>query len=498
MSKRTGKFITFVLACFITFTLSAYDILAADAVNVTVSGGEASVGGEVEVTLTLSGNKETIAVTDLWITYDASILEAVSGYDQGGGGKIRILSSEGKTTYTLKFKALAAGTSNVELNAGQSIVGSLQTDRMELYTSSGSVSVKGAANLSKNNNLSALTVSPGTLTPAFSKDVTTYNITLTESCDRLTVSASTEDAKAKVSVWGAAMDPGDNTTKITVTAENGDTKVYTIYTKVPAAVKKNEEPVIITMDDHLYNLVNNFDEELLPEGYETADYTYKNKKITVAKGISNGKILFCVSDAATEKSEPQFVVYDEQLGSFSPLQLITVKGGSYTAIDVTALNSADVPQGYSESEYVLNNVSYKVYINAEKSMDSFIIYCSNVNGESGWYRYDIKEGTMQRAFIDTTDTAAEETSAVAVETESAGDTETADDTGLKEEYDNYVKKTKIALGLMAFLLVAVVIVVIIFIVKSFRDEDGYDDEDDSDNESGHRKKSSDDDITFIG
>ncbi|MCM1466974.1 MAG: cohesin domain-containing protein [Alistipes sp.] len=507
MKKTISKGIAAVLILMMIFALPQ-KIYAAGEVNVLISGGETTVGGEVEVTITLDNSTETLALADLWITYDAAVLEAVSGYDQGGGGKIHILSFSGESTYKVKFKGLTAGSSNVTLVSEQSIVSSTVTDQMQMYVSSGNVTVKGAATQSKNNNLSALTVSPGTLTPAFSKDVTTYNITLTESCARLTVSATPEDAKAKVSVWGAVMDPGDNTTKITVTAENGEQKVYTIYTKVPVTEKPKEEEkdIIVDVDGAMYKIISNFEEELLPEGYEAADYTYKNKKIVVGKGLTNGNIIFCVSDASIEKADPLFVVYDEQSGKFAHLKLVTAKGLSYTVVeDVDAMNSVEIPAGYVESEYIINNQLYKVWVEeSNPAAGYFIIYCINVNGDAGWYQYDIAEGTMQRAFLN--GNAVSPAEKPVIEETQPQPTEEAEKTPneykqLEDEHNNYVKKTRIALGMMAVLLVMVVIIVVIFTVKTFHDshDDEYDEEEEQEEEPKRRKKKKDDDdFTFIG
>lgn len=468
------------------------EVFAANAaVNVSITGGSTTVGGETEVTITLSNQTEEIGVLQLCLTYDPAVLEPVSGYDGGGGGKVIITSTEIKSTYTIKFKGIAAGTSTIALSQSDSKAYALNKDAdnkdkpMDMYAGTAEVTVKGAANQSKNNNLSALMISPGTLTPAFSKDVTTYNMTLNEYVNRLTVSATPEDSKAKISVWGAAMDPGDNTTKITVTAENGDQKVYIIYTKVPAKPQeetKADESLIIDVNGKLYNVISNFDEGLLPEGYEAADYTYKKSKIVVGKGLSNGKIIFCVTNADIEKAEPQFVVYDEQTGSFSHLRIITTSGASYTVIeDVNVMNSVTIPEGYVESEYSFNDIIYKVWVDSNNTAaEYFIIYCTNVNGVTGWYQYDMTEGTMQRAFLNGFTAKEEETAPVVQETETAPENNDSEEmTTLKQEYEDYMKKTKLAMALMAFLLVAIVIVVVVFALRSFRDPYDDDDEEES-------------------
>lgn len=504
MKKIISKVLTVICMVMLLTALPVETAFGANAAaNVVIDDGASKVGEEVNVVINVSGT-EKVTMVDMWVTYDPAVLEVVSGFDQGGGGKVRILNFSGDASYTLKFKALTAGSSEITLSSSQSIVSSNTTDAMELYVDSGLITVKSAVAASKINDLSALTVSPGTLTPAFSKDVLTYNITLTESCERLTISATAADPKATVSVWGSKMDPGDNTTKITVTAESGDQKVYTIYTKVPEVVTPQKKDIVVEMNGELYNIVSNFDEELLPEGYEAVDYNYKNTEIVVGKGLSNGKILFCVTDAATEVTEPEFVVYNEQDGTFSKLVLFTVAKSAYTVVE--NMENVPIPDGYTPSQYTLNDVTYNTWVETEKSSEYFIIYCTNINGVEAWYQYDILEGTMQRAFLNTAKVDEEVTvpTVEEPEKETVGEDEY---TKLLEEHENYVKKTRLALGMMAFLLVAVIIIVVIFAIKSFKDSgaEGYDDEEEDEEEEEEVKtskrtpvnKDDTDDITFL-
>ncbi|MEG1834867.1 MAG: cohesin domain-containing protein [Oscillospiraceae bacterium] len=95
---------------------------------------------------------------------------------------------------------------------------------------------------SSNANLKSLAVQGKTtdgktvqvaISPSFSPSVTTYNANIAGDVEKLVVSASAEDKKAKVlpiSNGYLKMDEGNNTTVITVKAENGTTKKYTIKT----------------------------------------------------------------------------------------------------------------------------------------------------------------------------------------------------------------------------------------------------------------------------
>jgi hypothetical protein len=104
-----------------------------------------------------------------------------------------------------------------------------------------SVSVSRAA-LGGNNNLSALTVSPGSLAPAFAQNTLNYTVNVASDVTSVNVSASKADPNAVMSgsvtagtgvATGQAIIPlngaGTSTSvSITVTAPNGSSKTYTI------------------------------------------------------------------------------------------------------------------------------------------------------------------------------------------------------------------------------------------------------------------------------
>lgn len=82
------------------------------------------------------------------------------------------------------------------------------------------------------NTLSNLTISTGTLSPAFSSDVTKYSVKLDNSISSLSINATVTDSKSKfVSGFGprsVALKEGVNQVQIKVKSEKGTTKIYTI------------------------------------------------------------------------------------------------------------------------------------------------------------------------------------------------------------------------------------------------------------------------------
>lgn len=478
MSKNLKKISMAFLMTVFLLSMQTIKVYAASA-NVTVSSATAENGGEVTVTVTV-GSDENIALADIWLTYDSSILEYVSGADVGAGGSIRLLSSD-NSSFKITFKAKSAGTSAITVNTAQSVIGSLYTDSMPITASNGSVTVKAPANYSSDNNLKTLSISPGTLTPAFSPDVTTYNTSVPADCKRLVISAETSDSKAKITTWGAALDPGDNTTRITVTAENGSQKVYVIYTKRPVEqptqkeTAANERPtentteaprsdIVVSIDGQDYFIVSNFEESVLPEGYEVTEYTYHGEEIVVAKGLSNGLTVFYLETATESGSEKKFFIYDEAADSFSSLQRLNSSAKEYTI-----LNSGltGLPSKYVSTKLDFAGQQIEVYVENTAQPSYFLFYGMNVEGKKGWFQYDLTENTIQNAFFTENQNDGSQENPTAGNPSSPVSGQTDEYKKLKAEYEQYSIKMKIILAILVILLAAVTLMFIIFIARSF-------------------------------
>ena len=81
---------------------------------------------------------------------------------------------------------------------------------------------------SPNNRLSSLSVSGYTLSPAFTGEKQTYTVTLANGTKSLTVNASAIDGKAQISGAGYQSLDGKDSINVSVRAENGSERVYTI------------------------------------------------------------------------------------------------------------------------------------------------------------------------------------------------------------------------------------------------------------------------------
>ena len=169
--------------------------------------------------LQLTGTKQKIAAPwavewsgNNMVAYDNNLSAPING---------------GKDLFTVSFKVkdVAAGTKitvsyqDVKASDGSADAG-IGTVRY---------SATVGAPLSGDNALTSLTVSNATISPAFHANTTSYTAEVPFSVSKLEVEATAADGKAKVSVNSPTLKPdGTTNVTVTVTAENGAKKTYTI------------------------------------------------------------------------------------------------------------------------------------------------------------------------------------------------------------------------------------------------------------------------------
>ena len=128
------------------------------------------------------------------------------------------------------------------------LINSSFTFKIPVYDGMGSGTY--IATKSNNNNLSNLNVSECTLNPAFNSSISVYNCTVENSVSSVTVTASLSDSKAKISGLGVKdLNVGENKIEITVTAEDGTPKKYTVTVNRKAASTNTDSGSTLTPDN---------------------------------------------------------------------------------------------------------------------------------------------------------------------------------------------------------------------------------------------------------
>ena len=187
---------------------------------------------------------------------------------------------------TLVFTTIKEGFDTIEFSGN--IASYLNIREFETITKELNVLRK----FSSNNNLSSLTASIGTFDTSFDKDVTIYTLTVPYNTERVVLSGSLEDIYSEVDGLIEYELTEDKTTAIiTVTAEDGSTKVYTVY------IIKEEDPVVTTPIVYYYSS-NNYLKSLEIEGYDIDFDKYTNEyKINVKNGITSLDIIALAEDS---------------------------------------------------------------------------------------------------------------------------------------------------------------------------------------------------------
>jgi len=201
--------------------------------------GSVRAGDTITVTMNVTGNG-VYGVSGV-LSYDSNQLTLVSTETVIGAGWMTefngdhfvsydnnlstpIKGTEALLALTFKVKNVQPGT-KISVSCKDMTVSDGSAD-----TKVGTITYQAQVKepLSTDNSLKKLAVSNATISPAFDPDVTTYTASVPFATQRLDVSVVPAE-KATVNVNSPNLTPGDTTkVTVTVTAENGKSKVYTI------------------------------------------------------------------------------------------------------------------------------------------------------------------------------------------------------------------------------------------------------------------------------
>lgn len=495
--KKIISALLIICMCAVMAFVNKTDILAAGTARVSIGSASGTVGNTVSIDVSISASSGIGGAT-IYVSYDPSILALSGSSSNSGTAMVSFMdeSTASSQSKTITFKIIGAGTSSLNV-IGDSKVIDIDMQACSISKSSGLVTASAPASYSSDNTLSSLQISPGVLSPAFSPDVTTYTTSVGADCASLTVSAVPNDSKATVSVSGKRMDPGFNTTTITVTAENGSKRTYTIKTtketnsasnennqatgsdssngstdnnNIPDVQDPNSEAIQepnITVDNAEYKIVSANDEHPLPDGYTPTEYDYNGTKVSAGVGIDTG-VTIVYLESTDGKGESGYYVYDSVRKTFS--QFVEVSQPQFTycilAIDEASM---ELPEGYDVGRTVINGKEVDALL--DRTGNYALFYGVSSTGETGWFRYNVNDGTIQGyAGYNMADEQVINTN-----------TKTADSDKAFNTVSSYIF---VILAVLAVVIIALIVVVIALSIKLSKSKkafvgamDGYEDED---------------------
>ena len=544
MKKKLGVIITLLTLCICLMTPQMHAKAASGKTTIAVSAGSLNIGQTVTVTAKALSASGDSAYANMVLTYDAGILEFVScnATYGGGGGSISVASD----SFSVTLKAISAGKASISLSATDGVIYGTEEELDSMAGSSTSVTVKNeaagsntgnnnntgsntnTAALSADNSLKALTISPGTLSPAFKGSTTKYTATVDNSVTSIAVSATPVNEKSTIeSVTGNTnLAVGANVVQIVVKAENGTTATYKITVTRQAAgttgsettttggengddgnvdsetpedteeVDTTETPVSaadVVINNTTYHIADNFTEEQIPSDFTEATVNFRGAEcrgLTFNKGTIS--LIYLETDNV-DATTGRFFIYDETRDVVYDFMKFTAGESSY-AIPLLAPLDSVLPESYVQVSLQMpeNTVMTAYQLPAEdgeEASDFYIFYGVNQDGTEGWYQYDAAEGTYQRVNGNITETA---------------DSSSDDLAALQSEYDELSKKYKDAksfsrnmIAVLIFVL-AIAVVIILNIVLFGRKKKGKDELlEDNDSENEESEYESDEEDEFV-
>lgn len=561
--------IAFALICGMLSPLAALVGKAASCAF-SMSGATVNVGDTFTLSLSCSWEGADLLTYSGSVSYDPSYLELISG-------DLNIAESDGFKEESYTFKALKAGSTSVSYNPAGDAYGETATEPivvMSCSSSGGEITIleptvapppateppateppateppappateapeppappvtdppateppTTAAPLSGNARLEALSIYPGTLSPAFSPDVFIYETTVENSVAKLSVSAVTADVDATYLITDTNLKVGRTIIDIKVTAANGSVEWYTIRvnrkaeettaasteapTTAPATTEEPtqpetsaENPLEVTIGTATAYVQESLGEVARPEGFDEIVYNFRGVEVEALKGLGKNLLLLPVSDGTGTR----LYLYNETNGGFYPYVGIQITSALFTVLPFDAGEKA--PEGYRLSVINFDGALVDAWVRTDVENDEFaLFYAMNWDGQTALYRYDTKEQTLQRVNkeeLSHPETHPEESSAETEQTQGSnnGTPDVADQNHISY-YENLIRKIN-RRDTILFIISVVLLICLIAMYLLFSGDrknspgdpdndpdDDADDEEDDDAEDDSEESLSDD------
>lgn len=326
-----------------------------------------SIGGDCIGRVNLSITGGTLSTTSVWVEQNYQTITVTAG----SSGAVTIVATPATGFSDADANEYAPGSRSVSVAISTS------------NNSSGGATVKPPVDTrSTNNLLASLTISSGTLSPAFDANTLEYHVDLPSSEKSLVIDAKAADVKSNITGVGEInLNPGDNTIKVSVTAENGAVKEYAIYAYV------EEEPdIYLSYKKEEIGVVKNLKGVTIPTGFEAKQHTINEHTFSI---FDNGNLTFIYG--MNSKKEKGFYLFDTTKNECtSKIFPLTIQNQIHYLYDLE-----EDRIGFSKTTIKMNDLEVGGYRFQKGFSHFFLIPVLNNEGEKVDYLYEETEQTFQ-------------------------------------------------------------------------------------------------------
>ncbi len=375
------------------------------------------VGDNVTVTVSLKA-EESMNNLSFFLNYDSSVLEFTSGDgNKSKDGVINVTKNpngEKSSSCSFTFKAISNGKSSISVT--DCFYEKPNLDDQFVITGATAILTVEGEEKSNNSKLKTLKIEGYNLKPSFSSSKTNYSLTVPFDINKVKVSATTTDSKAKIkSISGENnLKVGVNTVTVKVEAENGDVTDYIIkVTREKEAedtqneidnevienndnsesqITNNLTSLETVIDGSTYTITTDIPKDVLLPGFDIEEVKINGYTVETAVDTNRNYVLYYLSGPNSDKLEPY--LYHKQNDLFEKLVYFTV--GENTYIVSKFPDDINLPDSLYATNLTIGDSSAECYADSDTNFADYkYLYCY-FNGKYSVYRYDTVENTIQR------------------------------------------------------------------------------------------------------
>ncbi len=382
VTTRMALIAVLLCAAASVFLCSERAYAASAKVVLTSEPQKVKVGDTFHVVCTVSSSEKFLDVR-MKLLYDAGMFVQGGSKVSGGNGEL-VISSVGneesvkKRTFSLEFKALKKGGGGFDLDKQVEIV---NEDGESFSVSSDLVGVsvseaegegspeegqeeqpQATAAPSTNNKLKMLSFNGISMKPEFDADVLDYTVTVDFDTNILYFNYTPENGQARVRIRNNdQLVPGENTVKVTVTAESGDKRVYKIRviketedeTKVREQSEKGASDItfsvyekkgaIYIQNQYQFQVADVAEEDIIPSGYVKTSVELDGKSVpayTMENDLDNNYLLMYLKGISGEPTLYQYDRAEKTLQRYTGTMTQKVNKGGNVAYEVEVTPNA--------------------------------------------------------------------------------------------------------------------------------------------------------------
>ena len=365
----------FIHAASLSVTASASTIYVGDSVTFTVSAsggaGNISVSGAANGTYWLENSSQSFTVT------------------ASAEGTLTVSASGTLGDFNTEKDVPVSGSASVQVVTRPKETPKNETPQKQ-ETQKPEEKKQEEKKLSSNANLASLSISQGTLSPKFTASKTQYTVNLNGDVSSIKVNATAADSKAIVYGTGTnSLKPGKNTISVSVAAEDGSTKEYTITVNV------DETPLVyVSYNGAKLGFVRSLDGVDKPaKSFEAVKIKVDGKEVKAWKSNLLKKTVVYLQDDKTK--EKNYYIYNTDTNTVETmLRPMALLGNNVFVVDVP--KNLQTREGMNFTTVKIDNYELNGWTFKDTAFENYaLIYVMDEKGNMVYYQYEATEKTLQ-------------------------------------------------------------------------------------------------------